>query len=98
MVVEEKPVSVKVNVSSRIMDIKAANFYLGLGGAYCDLCDHSRVECHDPEVIKAGFEITRSVADLHTVFEAVADEMGILSNTLMTQGNARKHEELQGKY
>ena len=75
-VVEKETVSVKVNVSSHIMDMKAANLYLGLGGAYCDLCDHSRAECHDPDVVKAGFEITRSVADLHTVFEAVSDENG----------------------
>ena len=63
-VVGEKLVSVKVNVASYMMDMKAANLYLGLGGAYCDLCDHSRADCHDPEVVRAGFEITRTVEDI----------------------------------
>ena len=75
-IVGEKLVSVKVNVSSHMMDMKAANLYLGLGGAYCDLCDHSRADCHDPIVVRAGFEITRTIEDLHCIFEAVADEDG----------------------
>ena len=67
-VVGEKEVSLKVNVASHMMDMKAANLYLGLGGAYCDLCDHSRDACHDPAVVERGFEITRTVADLHSLF------------------------------
>ena len=77
-VVGEKLVSVKVNVASYMMDIKAANLYLGLGGAYCDLCDHSRADCHDPEVVRAGFEITRTVEDLHSLFEKVANDDGVV--------------------
>ena len=77
-VVGEKLVSVKVNVASYMMDIKAANLYLGLGGAYCDLCDHSRADCHDPEVVRAGFEITRTVEDLYSLFEKVANDDGVV--------------------
>ena len=77
-VVGEKLVSVKVNVASHMMDMKAANLYLGLGGAYCDLCDHSRADCHDPQVVRAGFEITRTVEDLHSLFEKVANDDGVV--------------------
>merc|ERR1712096_14367 len=61
-----------------MMDIKAANLYLGLGGAYCDLCDHSRADCHDPDVVRDGFEITRNVTDLHSLFEEVTDDDGVI--------------------
>ena len=75
-VVGEKSVAVKANVASHMMDMKAANLYLGLGGAYCDMCDHSRADCHDPDIVRAGFEITRTVADLHSIFETVVDDDG----------------------
>ena len=72
-VVGEKSVAVKVNVVSHMMDMKAANLYLGLGGAYCDMCDHSRADCHDLDVVQAGFKITRTNAELHSIFETVVD-------------------------
>ena len=34
-------IPLKVNVASLMMDMKAAKIYLGLGGAYCDLCETS---------------------------------------------------------
>ena len=64
-VVGEKSVAVKANVASHMMDMKAANLYLGLGGAYCDMCDHSRADCHDSDVVRAGLKITRTVGDSH---------------------------------
>ena len=76
--VGEKAVSVKVNIASHMMDMKAANQYLGLVGAYCDLCDHSRDDCHDPDIVQGGFSITRTVADLHSIFEEVADNNGVI--------------------
>ena len=76
--VGEKEVAVKVNVASHIMDLKAANLYLGLGGAYCDLCNHSRADCHDPDVVRDGFEITRNVADLKSLFAEVTDDDDVI--------------------
>ena len=40
------------------------------------MCDHSRADCHDPDVVRAGFEITQTVADLHSIFETVVDDDG----------------------
>ena len=73
-VVGEKSVNVKVNVASHMMDLKAANLYLGLGGSYCDLCEYSRADCHDPDVVRAGFQITRTVADMQALFQENIDE------------------------
>ena len=41
-IVGDVEVPLKVNVVSHMMDMKAAHLYLGLTGAYCDLCDVSR--------------------------------------------------------
>ena len=74
----EKEVAVKGNVASHMLDLKAANLYLGLVGAYCDLCNHSRADCHDPDVVRDGFEITMNVADLQSLFEEVTDNNGVI--------------------
>ena len=50
--------------------------YFGLGGAYCDLCDMSREECHNIDIVEAGFKITRNVEDLHLLFEENSIEDG----------------------
>ena len=78
VVVGEIEVPLKVNVVSHMMDMKAAHLYLGLGGAYCDLCDIPRAACHDPERVQEGFEITRNVADLHTLFDDLVQEDGTI--------------------
>lgn len=75
-VVDETPVFVKVNVASHMMDLKAANLYLSLLGAFCDLCDHSREDCHNPDLVRQGFEITRTVSNLHSIFEDIVDQDG----------------------
>ena len=93
--VGEKKVDVKVNVSSHMMDMKAANLYLGLGGAFCDLCEHSRGDCHDPEIVKAGFEISRSVEDLHSLFdELVGDDGMIIKHGDDKQANSQSRGSL----
>ena len=48
-------VFLKVKIISHMMDTKAAKLYLGLGGAYCDLCDFPKDLCHDPDAVKQGF-------------------------------------------
>ena len=76
IVVGNLEIPLKVNVVSHMMDMKAAHLYLGLGGAYCDLCDSSRGQCHDPERVEQGFEITRNVEDLHNLFNELVQEDG----------------------
>ena len=79
--VGEKEVPLKVNVVSHMMDMKAANLYLGLGGAYCDLCDYSRDACHDPNIVEEGFEITRNVNDLQALFDEIGQEDGSVTKS-----------------
>ena len=71
-----KEIELKVKIVSHMMDMKAAHLYFGLGGAYCDLCDMSKEECHNIDIVEAGFKITRNVEDLHLLFEENSIEDG----------------------
>ena len=55
--------------------------YLGLGGAYCDLCHLSKNLCTTREQIENGFTITRDVADLHHIFDELVQEDGVILKT-----------------
>ena len=72
--IKETETNVKVNIISHMMDMKAAHLYLGLGGAFCDLCDFSKEQCHNVDVIANGFKINRTVQDLHTIFEDIQQD------------------------
>ena len=67
---------VKVKIISLMMDMKAANLYLGLGGAYCDLCTCSKEQCLDPERIEVGWTINREIEDLFNLFNELEQEDG----------------------
>ena len=45
-------INVKYNIKTTMIDRKALNIYLGLAGAYCDLCSLSKEECRDLENIQ----------------------------------------------
>ena len=79
--VGEIEVPLKVNVVSHMMDMKAARLYLGLGGAYCDLCYTTKEGCNDPKRIEEGFEISRNVVDLHSIFDDLGQEDGTVIKT-----------------
>ena len=72
--IKETETNVKVNIISHMMDMKAAHLYLGLGGAFCDLCDFSKEQCHNVDVIANGFKINRTVQDLHNIFEDIQQD------------------------
>ena len=72
----EEAVNVKAKIVSYMLDRKAANLYLGLGGAYCDLCHLSKEDCLDEEVISNGVDITRDIDSLHNVFNELVGEDG----------------------
>ena len=77
--VADQDVTMKVHIKSHMMDMKAAHLYLGLGGAYCDLCNFSKEQCLDPGQIEMGFEITRDIDSLQNVFnDLVQDDGSIL--------------------
>lgn len=78
----EKAVNVKAINVSYCLDRKASNLYLGLGGAYCDLCHHSKEDCLDIEFIQNGISITREIKSLHAIFNDFEQEDGsILKRT-----------------
>ena len=52
-----------------MMDRKAVNLYLGIVGAYCDLCSLSKEECHNLDVIKHGISIDKNISTSHKIFE-----------------------------
>ena len=58
---------IKASCVSYMMDRKASNLYLGLGGAYCDLCVYAKTELLDELLIREGIEITRSFENLHNI-------------------------------
>ena len=71
-----KKVLVKSEIVSHMLDMKAAHMYLGLGGCYCDLCDLTKIQCLDKERIEAGFQISRNIDELHSIFNEVVQEDG----------------------
>ena len=81
IIVGQKEIPLKVNIESHMMDMKAAHLYLGLGGAYCDLCHATREDCHNPEIVEAGFEITRNITELHTIFNDRVQEDGTVQKS-----------------
>ncbi len=46
---------------------------LQLAGLYCIMCTLSQVECHDPAIISTGFQIDRSISDLHFLAAMLMD-------------------------
>ena len=59
-----------------MMDRKASNLLLGLGGAYFDLCHFSKEDFMDIKQIEEGFEITRDIASMHGIFEDLGQKDG----------------------
>ena len=72
----DRAVNVTSTNVSYCLDRKASNLYLGLGGAYCDLCHHSKEDCLDIEFVKNGITITREVKSLHAIFSDLEQEDG----------------------
>ena len=66
---------------SNTLDRKAANLYLGCGGAYCDLCDLSKEQCNNVETVENGFVINREVKNMKDIFEALVQEDGTIKKS-----------------
>lgn len=71
-------ISVKYDIKTTMIDRKASNLYLDLGGAYCDLCSLSKEECRDLEDIQQGFIIDRSIESINEIFSANSDDSGVI--------------------
>ena len=68
--------NVKIEISNYMMGRKVANIYLGVGGAYCDLCSLSRDTCHNVDIVKQGINIDTRIETLHQIFEDLVQEDG----------------------
>ena len=61
-----------VKIDAKLMcDRKASDIFFGNGGAFCDLCTNTKKECQNINVVKQGFEIEKTVAQLHGIFSSL---------------------------
>ena len=75
-------INAKAIIVAYMMDLKATHLFLGVGGAYCDLCFYSKEECFSKEIVNQGFFITRDVQSMHNIFNDLVQEDGsILKKT-----------------
>ena len=75
---DNQAINVKSKMVSYCLDRKATNYYLGIHGAYCDLCHISKEDCLDIDIIKNGISITREIQSLHAIFNELEQEDGSL--------------------
>ena len=73
--------NVKLTILGHMLDRKAADIFTGLGGSYCDLCDFSKEQCLQKDIVQNGFEITRDIETLNSIFEKLVSEDGVLKRT-----------------
>ena len=78
LITEHKQINMKVVIQLHMLDRKAANLYQGLGGAYCDLCEFSEEQCLDIATIENGFNITRNINSLHSIFNDLQKDDGTI--------------------
>ena len=50
------------NIAATFLDRKASNLYLGIDGAYCDLCTYSKPQCCNEYLVVEGFKIDREIS------------------------------------
>lgn len=55
----------KVEVSTYMMDRKAAVVYLDIAGAYCDFCSVNKKDCHNVEII--NIEALPNISTSHQI-------------------------------
>ena len=68
-----------INVAATCLDRKASNLYLGIGGAYCDLCTCSKQQGCNENFIQEGFKIDRNIESMQQVFIDLVDENGVVT-------------------
>ena len=60
--------------SMSMIDGKMVTTLLNLGGAFCTMCSKSQKDCHNPDVIEAGFVIERDVQGIRDLALSLTDE------------------------
>ena len=71
-------ITVKIKLGSYMMDRKATDYYLGVAGAFCDLCSLSKEQCQNINIISEGINIDRDIDSLHRIFEELVQEDGTI--------------------
>ena len=70
--------NIKAKITAYSLDRKASNILLGLGGAYCDLCNRSKEECLDISIVNQGIDISRDINEIYRIFEEHQQEDGTI--------------------
>ncbi|KAI6653020.1 Dna-mediated transposase [Oopsacas minuta] len=64
----------EVEIQRSQLDGKIAKIISGAGGACCQFCTATFKQIHDPDIIKDGFPINRSIIDLKVLFDEINEE------------------------
>ncbi|KAI6661263.1 hypothetical protein LOD99_10084 [Oopsacas minuta] len=64
----------EVEIQRSQLDGKMAKIISGVGGACCQFCTATFKQIHDPDIVKDGFPINRSITDLKVLFDEVNEE------------------------
>ena len=67
-------VHVFVNSSLCMFDDKMKAALQGTGGAYCQMCIFSKVNCHQVDYVVNGFPVDRTIENMHTIFSMLYSE------------------------
>ena len=68
MVYEGKDIHVSVNTLLSMFDGKMHAALQGTLGAFCQMCNYSKANCHNIEYVQNGFPIDRHIEDMHIIF------------------------------
>ena len=55
-------------------DRKASDSFMGLTGAYCDLCTYFKSECVNRVVTRDFFQINRNLDSMNNIFESLSED------------------------
>ena len=73
--------NVKLTILGHMLDRKAADLFTGLGGSYCDLCEFSKEQCLQKDIVECGFEITRDIETLNRIFDDLVNDDGVVEKS-----------------
>ena len=66
-------IAANVGKVDHYLDGKMLVRLMQLGGAFCTMCCKSQMECHDPLIVSAGFEIDRYISDIRDLSLTLQD-------------------------
>ena len=69
----KKDVTVTVRSSFTMFDDKMRAALQGTGGAYCQMCKFSKINCHCTEYVINGFPIDHKIEDMHSIFNFLTE-------------------------